>query len=109
MFGPDAPPAPWDTDGKYKLGAVEMYYMANAARAISEQELAEALHGGWPEGAQHSEVLRYGPNAVRPVLVDPEKTLGEVLKEDGHVVPGVPVFFVLARGSEYRERFLESV
>ncbi len=32
--------------------------------------------------------------------------LGEVLRAPDYVVPGVPVFFVVAAGTAFRERFL---
>jgi hypothetical protein len=38
--------------------------------------------------------------------VDEGATLGQVLREEGHVVPGLPLFWVLARDTTYRERFL---
>lgn len=109
MFGPGVPPPAWDSAGRYTLDKVEAYYMANAAQPLGEEQLATALQGSWPGGREWDPVRRYGPQAVRPVLVDPRKPLGDVLREEGHVIPGIPVFFVLARGTEYRDKFLESV
>jgi hypothetical protein len=40
------------------------------------------------------------------VRVDPAATLGAVLAAPDHVVPGVPVFFVVAAGTAFRDRFL---
>jgi hypothetical protein len=34
------------------------------------------------------------------------QTLGEVLSRPDYVVPGIPVFFVVAKGSLFAERFL---
>jgi len=109
MLGPGAPPAPWDPERRYRPDSVEVYYMANAGKALTEAELAQAFTDGWPEGGEFEEVKRYGKEAVRPVQVDVDKALGATLREAGHVIPGVPMFFVLAKGSEYRDRFLQSV
>ena len=32
--------------------------------------------------------------------------LGEILSKPDCVIPGIPVFFVVSKGSEYRKRFL---
>jgi hypothetical protein len=34
-------------------------------------------------------------------------TLRDALSRPDHVVPGVPAFFVLAKGSDFRQRFLD--
>ncbi len=67
---------------------------------------AQALHGGWPAGASDAGPQRYGARAARWVRVDPAATLGAVLAAPDHVVPGVPVFFVVAAGTAFRDRFL---
>jgi len=62
---------------------------------------AQALHGGWPAGASDAGPQRYGARAARWVRVDPAATLGAVLAAPDHVVPGVPVFFVVAAGTAF--------
>ena len=49
---------------------------------------------------------RYGKAAAKWERVDERKSLREALTAPGHVVPGLPLFWVVARGTEYRERFL---
>jgi hypothetical protein len=49
---------------------------------------------------------RYGPTASHWVRVDEALSLRQVLTQPGHVVPGVPLFWVLAEGSDYQRRFL---
>lgn len=34
------------------------------------------------------------------------QTLGEILSHADYVVPGIPVFFVVSKGSQFAERFL---
>lgn len=49
---------------------------------------------------------RYGKDSSGWVRLKQSSTLGEALSRPDYVVPGVPVFFVVAKGTEYRERFL---
>jgi hypothetical protein len=109
MFGPDAPPLPWDAAGEYSRGAVELYYLANAGAPLTREQLVHAMAGQWPEGLDRDTEggpSRYGQAAARWAKVDEALSLREVLTAPGHVVPGAPLFFVVARGTEYRERFL---
>lgn len=108
MFGPDAPPLPWDAAGEYTRDRVELYYLANAGTPLTLPQLEAAMAGRWPPGLDRDAEgpKRYGRGAARWARVDETKTLREVCSEEGHVVAGVPLFFVVARGTAYRERFL---
>jgi hypothetical protein len=108
MFGPDAPPLPWDAAGEYSRGTVELYYLANAGTPLTPTQLVDAMAGHWPEGLDRDTEgpTRYGPAAARWARVDEGASLREVLTAPGHIVAGAPLFFVVARGTEYRERFL---
>jgi len=66
----------------------------------------QALHGKWPEAQQGAGPRRYGEKAARWVLVEQQKSLKEVLLQPDHVVPGLPLFWVVAKGTDYRKRFL---
>lgn len=59
-----------------------------------------------PEGHEEEEPQRYGKNAARWVRADEHLSLREVLSRPDHVIPGIPVFFLVARGTVFRERFL---
>lgn len=106
MFGPEAPPLEWDARGQYGRGAVQLYYLSHAATPLTREELTEALFGSWPE-KEEAGPQRYGPRAAGWVRVREAWTLGQALAREDHVIPGIPVFFVLAAGSDFRERFLE--
>ncbi len=56
---------------------------------------------------KHPGPKRYGADAARWEKVDENMSLREVLTRPGHVIPGVPLFWVVAKGTEYRRRFLE--
>jgi hypothetical protein len=105
MFGAEAPPLEWDAEGRYRRDGVEVYYLSNGATPLAPEALAEALYGGWPEVGE-KEPQRYGDGAATWVRVREAWTLGETLRRAGHVVPGVPVFFVLAREGPFKARFL---
>ena len=66
----------------------------------------QAFFGGWPEVSEEGP-QRYGPRAAGWVRVQEGWTLRDALDRPDHVVPGVPVFFVLADGSDFKERFLD--
>ena len=66
----------------------------------------QVLHGGWPQGAEEEGPQRYGPQAADWQRVRQQQTLGSLLSQGDYVVPGVPLLFVTARGTEFRERFL---
>ena len=51
---------------------------------------------------------RYGPHAARWVRAREQAMLSELLAAPDFVMPGVPVFFVVAQGTVYRDRFLAS-
>lgn len=38
--------------------------------------------------------------------MEQQKSLKEVLLQPDHVVPGLPLFWVVAKGTDYRQRFL---
>ncbi len=50
---------------------------------------------------------RYGSNAASWVLVDEAWSLGECLSRTDHVVPGIPVFFVLSKNTPFKKQFLD--
>jgi tetratricopeptide (TPR) repeat protein len=110
VFAPDAPPLPWDGDSAYTRASVELYYLSHATKPLSLPDLAEALHGGWPDGVVATPPERYGPRAAHWVKVEnvEGESLGALLSRPDMVVPGVPVFFVLAKGTAFRERWLEA-
>jgi hypothetical protein len=108
MFGAGAPPLPWDTAGEYSRAAVQLYYLSNAGQALAQEALVAALQGEWPEAAAAGArgPARYGSAASHWVRVDEGASLRQVLTAADHVVPGVPLFWVVAAGTDYQRRFL---
>jgi hypothetical protein len=76
---------------------------------LMQEELVQAMQGKWPEHIEDAAAAgpqRYGSTAAGWVKADERQALGEVLLQPGHVIAGVPLFWVVARGTEYKERFL---
>lgn len=106
MFGPEAPPLEWDAQGDYARGSLELYYLSHAATPLTLDQLTEAFFGSWPE-VEEEGPQRYGPNAAAWVRVQEGWTLRDALSRPDHVIPGIPAFFVLAKGTDFRQRFLD--
>ncbi|PNH04314.1 Tetratricopeptide repeat protein 4 [Tetrabaena socialis] len=111
MFGPETPPLQWDEAGAYGRDRVEVYYLAHAGVPLNKAQLVQAMQGRWPQGVADARDLgpeRYGSRAARMRRVDPRHSLRQVLAAEDHVVAGLPLFWVVAKGTPYRKRFLES-
>jgi len=106
MFGEDAPPLEWDERGEYKRHTVELYYLADCAKPMQEDHIIQVLMGQTPEGFVDDGPKRYGTKSARWVRVAEEDALGQVLQRPDYVIPGVPVLFVVASGTQFRDRFL---
>ena len=64
------------------------------------------LYTGFGQGVEEEGPRMYGDKAAAWVRVPESTTLGQLLARPDYVVPGIPVIFVVARGTAYRERFL---
>lgn len=53
-------------------------------------------------------VQKYGPRTSAMVPVAEEWTFAELLARPDHVMPGIPVLFVVAAGTAFHDRFLKS-
>jgi tetratricopeptide (TPR) repeat protein len=117
MFGAEAPPLPWDDSGRYSRDRVELYYQSNAAPAYPPEVLEARVMRGYggdaneddanaKEKAESWQKPVIDPRDQKMILIDESKTLGEVLAEDECVVPGHPIVYVVAKGTEFREKFL---
>lgn len=53
-------------------------------------------------------VQKYGPRASAMVPVEEQWTFAELLARPDHVMPGIPVLFVAAHGTDFHDRFLKT-
>lgn len=79
MFPPTAAPPPWDEDGEYVCGQLEVYVRVGQSDVYGEDAVRiDSQHG-------------------TKVVVNQSLTLGHALKalaKKGHVIPGYPIFCV---------------
>eukprot|EP00850_Spirogloea_muscicola_P022543 SM000300S11718 [mRNA] locus=s300:687:2997:- [translate_table: standard] len=114
VFGEESPPLPWDEGKEYRLSTIELYYQSNAVPAFSEEatvlSLMEDQGGGQTisrEIHEKHEAVDWSERGKRQwVKVDLKATLRATLGKDDHVVAGIPAFYVVAKGTEFRERLL---
>ncbi|KAF5838388.1 hypothetical protein DUNSADRAFT_2924 [Dunaliella salina] len=106
MFGEDAPPLEWDTERAYSRDRVLLLYLSNTGKPLSQGQLTEALrYGTWPADFDDATPKRYGPGAPQWVEVNEQWTLQDLLSRPDYIVPGAPLLWVVARGSDYHKRF----
>ncbi|KAJ7529014.1 hypothetical protein O6H91_15G030400 [Diphasiastrum complanatum] len=122
MFGTSAPPLAWDERHEYSRDNIELYYQANAVPALSRRKVEQILVGdstGYgmliseeedvDADAADDDVHLEGVFASgKPtwVKIKETQTLHGALKLSDFVVPGIPVFYVLAKGSHFRDSFI---
>ncbi len=68
--------------------------------------MLQAFYKGWPEHGEEAEPSRYGKKAAKWIKADECARLMDILQRADHVIPGIPAFFVVAKGTDFRERFL---
>ncbi len=116
MFGPDAPPLPWDESNEYRREQLDVYYQVGLVQAYSPKQLRRWLAEGTPAAgalsgedeeapADRGKAVDVGPRLVR---VDEAAPLGHALAGKGHVIPGTLVLFVLSRGNHFCRRFMQT-
>ncbi len=66
----------------------------------------QAFYKGWPENGEEAEPSRYGERAAKWITVDESVQLQDIWRRPDYVIPGLPAFFVIAKGTDFRERFL---
>ena len=99
---------PWDAQGVYTRASTRLYYMTHCV--VEWDFPGYALKGVRPSEAEEDAKAATKEDEVKPhtqewVCVDERKTLGDVLKEPGHVLPGLPVFHALVPGTDAHAHF----
>ncbi|KAL2608295.1 hypothetical protein R1flu_026868 [Riccia fluitans] len=113
MFGRNAPPLSWDTSNAYKRDCIELYYRTNIGPVLRKKQLLKSLMEG-EVGLEGLDLDGDGEDTgdsetreSRWVKVQERMTLNEVLSQANHIIPGIPVFFVVATGTSFRDKFLK--
>eukprot|EP00892_Ulva_mutabilis_P003530 jgi/Ulvmu1/1549/UM110_0012.1 len=108
MFGEGAPPIGWDEAGAYTRQRVRLFYCSFCGTALREGQIVECLQEQFPSGYVESGCQKYGPKTSAMVPVPEDITFAELLTRPDHVMPGVPVLFVVPHGTAFYDRFLKS-
>ncbi|PIN26245.1 hypothetical protein CDL12_00989 [Handroanthus impetiginosus] len=115
MFSERSPPLPWDTEGAYTRDALELYYEADSGVSLSRKEILKHLL----EGTAASHLEKFGDketdtaasssissgNHPKWVRVNEKRTLHDILKSPDFIVPGIPVFFIVSKRSDFYRDF----
>lgn len=108
-YGDSAPSLIWDTRHEYSRKRVELYYLSNAAKPLSKNQVVHWLLEN-DVGRQLQDANDEDDNndykKQRWVKVDERATLYSVISRPDHVVSGIPVFFVIATGTSFHKTFL---
>jgi len=112
LFDPSQPPPDWDQGRKYTTSSVRVYYASYACKELStgkkkvesDEDFIGSLLSGSDRKGKAEEYAR--ADKSKYIEVDLTKSLVEVLQQEGHVVPGFPVFHVVVRDSVFERHFL---
>ncbi|KAK3146071.1 hypothetical protein QOZ80_3BG0261260 [Eleusine coracana subsp. coracana] len=119
-FPKSSPPLPWDENQAYTREAVELYYQAGVGKLLSKGEILHYLLEGTvdpkslPESffdvedgdtGKSSAVTSPSEDSGKWIKVKEGKTLQEVLQHKDHIIPAIPVFFVVSRKSSFYKKF----
>ena len=95
--------APWDRRGEYTLDSLEVYF---EERYVTPYDMSKPWEGQYEKRLENeNEVTDYSKKHW--VKVDMNCMLGEVLIHPNYVVPGIPMFYVVSKRSEYYSQFME--
>eukprot|EP00246_Nothoceros_aenigmaticus_P015022 TRINITY_DN6027_c0_g1_i1.p1 TRINITY_DN6027_c0_g1~~TRINITY_DN6027_c0_g1_i1.p1 ORF type:complete len:393 (-),score=63.74 TRINITY_DN6027_c0_g1_i1:269-1447(-) len=110
MFGKGSPPLLWDERHEYSRDRVLLHYYANADAPLSRNKTLKLLLGqgaGCEQTAaeyeESEEITKSSAENPKPrwIQVSENETLNSVLSRTDHIVPGIPVFYVTARGTSF--------
>jgi hypothetical protein len=81
--------APWDEEGVYRIDTIEVYFEADATKALDKKDVAK-----------NKSTRKY-------IKVDLKQTLLQALQHPNHIVPQYPVFKVISReNDDFKDAFL---
>jgi len=88
MFPPDNPEyAQWDKNRSYTIDKIEVYFETNWTKPILSN-------------VPYKETKRW-------IRIKHTTTIEAVLKHPDYIIPGIPIFYIVARGNAFYKTFLE--
>ena len=118
MFADCAPPLEWDTKFEYKRERLELYYCSNVVKVypthiLEAKVLHEANHildldkeKSFDTCLEEMHIDSRAAHEQQLILVDENRTLCDVLSVEDHIISGHPTFFILSKGTHFRDVFL---
>ncbi|MCO5580683.1 hypothetical protein L7F22_034553 [Adiantum nelumboides] len=108
----DTTAPPWDVCQNYTREKVQLFYKAKVGPKLSKmQMLCYLLEGkNIPDYIRNSDDKNNNNSETdnsshQWVQVSEKSSLHNVLAKKDHVIPGIPVFYVLSKGSEFFKEF----
>ena len=118
MFADCAPPLEWDTKFEYKRERLELYYCSNVVKVypthiLEAKVLYEANHildldkeKSFDTCLEEMHIDSCAAHEQQLILIDENRTLCDVLSVEDHIISGHPTFFILSKGTHFRDVFL---
>ena len=120
LFDTNGPPLEWDSKRAYARDAVEVYWQTKAAVPYSWEQIETKLldaagvtKRATDDDAQREiEAMEKGSNKVDSRdqfmrKLDENTKLGDLFRDDDFIIAGHPVFYIIAKGTEFRQQFLD--
>jgi hypothetical protein len=119
LFDPAGPPLAWDSKKAYTRETVEVYWQTKATTPYTWAQVeTKLLDAAGVTRREADDETRREIDAVEKQTVDPRDqfmrlidpdttTLGTLVREEDFVIAGHPVFYIVAKGTEFRQQFLD--
>ncbi|ETV98952.1 hypothetical protein H310_08433 [Aphanomyces invadans] len=114
MFPEDGPFCMWDTRCDYKASQLVLYVVADAVLPFATDDawhvaLSGDVESDVAESTRLREEEKHSYKHTWWLEVSPFCSLAMVLQHHQYVVPGIPVFNVMVRGTKHHTTFLASI
>ncbi|KAH7316173.1 hypothetical protein KP509_21G081100 [Ceratopteris richardii] len=113
IFGPDVASPAWDSKCNYTREKVRLFYKSNKGPKLSKGQLLGYLLEGKSLPTEIKDVEDINDNDSQPYkylhewkIVPEKSSLHDILARKDHIIPGIPVFYVLSKGSSFYDDFL---
>lgn len=112
MYSESCAQFPWDKENVYTREAIELYYQENSGTLSPKKKVLQFLLEGtvasFANGLcdeEDSEHYSKCEGSGRWIKVNEKKTLYDILRQPGYVIPEIPVFFVVSNRSSFYQAF----
>lgn len=115
MYSESSSTLAWDNENAYTREAIELYYQADRGVLLSNRKvleyllqenadlLAECVCNEDEDEVDHTDMP--SPSSGKWIMVNERKTLNDILRRPGYIIPAMPVFFVVSKRSSFYKEF----